>query len=102
MRQAAERSAETARMRRGEPAPTPERAEVEKTLAQRILRQWWTPWAYLAISAVHVVVLVTTERAVVRLLASLVMVQLLGLAAWHELNRRGAARLLEANRRRWG
>lgn len=90
------------RMRRGEPAPTVERARVEADFARRILRAWWVPWAYLCLGVYSVLVLVSEDHVVGRVLALQLALVSLGAAAWRELHRRGAARLLDANRRRWG
>ena len=98
----ADRKATAARMRRGEPAPTAERAAVEADLARRILRMWWAPWAWLGLAAVWAVLLLFQDDVVGRVLGVSVVLQNLGLAVWRELHRRGAARLLDANQRRWG
>ncbi len=93
---------ELARVRRGEPAPTAERAAVERSIAEGILRQWWNPWASLVLAAVQLWLLLTTDHPpLMRVLEVSVLLGLLGLAVYQELNRRGAARLLHANRRRW-
>lgn len=90
------------RMRRGEPAPTVERARVEADLARGILRTWWMPWAYLCLGAFSILILVSEDHVVGRVLALQLALSSLGAAAWRELHRRGAARLLDANQRRWG
>ena len=98
----ADHKATAARMRRGEPAPTAERAQVEADLARRILRMWWTPWAWLGLAVVWAILLPFQDDVVGRLLGAWVVLSYLGMAVWRELHRRGAARLLDANRRRWG
>ena len=90
------------RMRRGEPAPTVERARVEADFARRILRAWWVPWAYLCLGVYSLLVLVSEDHLVGRMLALPLVLASLGGAASRELHRRGAARLLDANQRRWG
>ena len=89
------------RMRRGEPAPTVERARVEADFARGILRMWWEPWAYLCLGVFSILILISEHRVVGRVLALQLAVGSFGVAAWRELHRRGAARLLDANQRRW-
>ena len=98
----ADRKATEARMRRGEPAPTVERARVEADLARRILRLWWAPWGWLGLAVVWALLLLFVDDTVGYVLGLIVVLQNLGMAAWRELHRRGAARLLDANHRRWG
>jgi hypothetical protein len=90
------------RMRRGEPAPTVERARVEADFARGVLRTWWVPWAYLCLGVFSIVLLVSEDHVVGRVLALQLALGCLGFAAWRELHRRGAALLLDANQRRWG
>ena len=96
------RKATEERMRRGEPAPDIERAKVEAELARRILRMWWGPLVYLGFAAVCMLLLLSADDAVSRVLGVSAVLGHLVIAAWRELNRRGAARLLDANRQRWG
>jgi hypothetical protein len=98
----ADRKATAERMRRGEPAPTADRATVEADLARRILRMWWAPWGWLCLGLVSVPLLLFAHDAVGRILGVMVLLQNVGMAVWRELHRRGAARLLDANQRRWG
>jgi hypothetical protein len=97
----ADHKATAARMRQGEPAPTRERALVEADMARGILRMWWRPWAHLCFAVLSVPLLLSQDN-VVRVLALWVVLGHLGLAVGTELHRRGAARLLDANQRRWG
>lgn len=98
----ADRKATEARMRRGEPAPTVERARVEADLARRILAMWWAPWVWLSFAVVWALLLLVVDDAVGRVLGVMGVLQNLGMAVWRELHRRGAARLLDANQRHWG
>ena len=98
----ADRKATEERMRRGEPAPTVERARVEADLARRILRMWWAPWAYLSFAAICMLLWFSSDDLVGWVLGASAALGNLGIAAWRELHRRGAARLLDANQRRWG
>jgi hypothetical protein len=97
----AERKAITARMRRGEPAPTAGQARAEMAAAGRIVRAWWLPAAWLVLGLVNLLLLVFGDVSLWPL-ALLGTLGTLGLGVWHELHRRGAARVLDANRRRWG
>ena len=97
----ADRKATAERMRRGEPAPTAERAQVEADIARNALRMWWTPWAYLCFAAVSALFLFQ-EEVVVRVLGLSAVLGNLGIAVWQELHGRGAARPLDANQQRWG
>ena len=98
----ADHKATAERMRQGEPAPTLERARVEADIARGILRMWWAPWAYLCFAVVSVLLLLSQDDVVGRVLGLSASLGQLGIAAWSELHRRGAARLLDANQRRWG
>ena len=98
----ADRKETEQRMRRGEPAPTAERARVEAELARRILAMWWTPWVWLGLAAVWALLVLFQDDVVGRALSVWVILNYLGMAVWRELHRRGAARLLDANRQRWG
>jgi hypothetical protein len=98
----ADRKTTAERMRHGERAPTLERARVEADIARGILRMWWAPWAYLCIAVVSVLLLMSQDDVVGRVLGLSALLGQLGIAAWSELHRRGAARLLDANQRHWG
>jgi hypothetical protein len=97
----AERKAIAARMRRGEPAPTSARARTEMAAMERIVRAWWLPLAWLLVGLTNLVLLLFFGVGPLGLAAACSLITL-GLAVWHELHRRAAARLLDANRRRWG
>ena len=97
----ADTKATAKRMRQGEPAPTLERARVEADIARGILRMWWAPWGYLCFAVVSVLLLLSQDDVVGRALGLTAALGSLGIAVWDELRRRGAARLLDANRRRW-
>jgi hypothetical protein len=97
----AERKAITARMRRGEPAPTAGQARTEMAAAERIVRAWWLPVAWLVLGMVNLALLVFGDVALWPL-AALGTLGTLGIGVWHELHRRRAVRVLDANRRRWG
>ncbi len=97
----AERKAITARMRRGEPAPTAEQARVEMAAVERIVRAWWLPLAWLVLGVINLGLLVFGDVALWPL-AAIGTLGTLGIGVWQELHRRGAARVLAANRRRWG
>ena len=101
----AERKAVARRMREAEPAPTYGRARVEVEMARRILRHWWAPFAWLAFGVVDLLLLLNVDHAAplwVRVCGVQACAGSFALAAWQELQRRGASRLLDANRRRWG
>ena len=97
----ADRRATAERMRRGEPAPTFERAQVEADIVRRTLRMWWAPAVYLCFAVVSVLLLLSQDDVVGRVLGLSAVLGNLGIAVWRELHRRGAARLFEANQRRW-
>jgi hypothetical protein len=98
----ADPSATAKRMRQGEPSPTLDRARVEADIARGIMRMWWRPWAYLCFAVLSVPLLLSQNDVVGRVLGLSVVLGQLCIAVWRELHRRGAARLLDANQRRWG
>ena len=73
-------------------------------VAEGILRRWWAPWAWLVLALIQLWLLLAADDrpTVVDVFNVNALVGCLGLAVWSELNRRGAARLLDANRRHWG
>ena len=74
---------------------------MDADIARNALRMWWTPWAHLCFAVVGVLLLFQDE-VVVRVLGLSAVLGNVGIAVWRELHRRGAARLLDANQRRWG
>jgi hypothetical protein len=59
-------------------------------------------WAHLCFAVLSVPLLLSQDNVVGRVLGLSVVLGQLGLAVGTELHRRGAARLLDANQRRWG
>lgn len=97
-----ERKAIAERLRRGQPAPTAAQARTEMAVAERIRRAWWLPCLWLVVGLSNIAVFVVTDHGDLRPLAALCVVLNLALAARLKRHRRRAARLLDANRQRWG
>jgi hypothetical protein len=96
-----ERKAITARMRRGEPAPTAGQARTEMAAAEMVVRAWWLPTIWLVVGLINLTLVVVGD-ADLRPIAVVCTLITLGLGLGMELHRRRAARVLDANRRRWG
>ena len=97
----AERRAITARMRRGEPAPTAGQARAEMAAAEKIVRAWWLPAIWLVVGLINLTLVIVGDPDL-RPVAVVCTLLTLGLGVGLELHRRRAARALGANRRRWG
>jgi protein-S-isoprenylcysteine O-methyltransferase Ste14 len=99
-----QRPAMVERMRHAELAPTLEEATEAVKVARDVVRRWKLNLGFAAVSLPTGVLGATDgdDPIVMRALGFVLVLTCIGLVVWAFLNRQGALRAIDANRRRWG